>query len=101
VRFPSGPCVYLVQLLPELEPRRLKVGYSQDVGDRLRIYRCSCPSAQVIAVGEGDRGIEGTVLRGFVVNFKRIGGEVFWVNDVDEAVGRFVALLAHAKERRL
>lgn len=87
---PTGPCVYLVQMMPDVAPRRLKLGYSANVASRVGSYRTACPDARVIAARAGDMGLEHAMLTAFGRAFRNIGGEVFEVNAVGEALRRFV-----------
>jgi len=58
---PSGPSAvfysddvgffYLIQLEPEHDPGRFKLGFTMDLDGRLQKHRCAAPFAQYLAVG--------------------------------------------------
>jgi len=39
---------YLIQLEPEQDPGRFKVGYATNMAERMRAHRCSAPFAEVV-----------------------------------------------------
>lgn len=39
---------YLIQLEPELDPGRFKLGFATNIAERLRAHKCSAPFAKVI-----------------------------------------------------
>lgn len=86
---PAGECVYLVQLMPDMAPLRLKVGYSTNVAGRVKAYRTGCPTAHAIAVMPGHRGHEDRLIAAFAGHFRHVGGETFDVDSVSEAVDLF------------
>lgn len=50
VRIDSGiGFFYIIQLVPELDPRRVKLGFTNNVDRRLVTHRTACPYAQVVA----------------------------------------------------
>lgn len=80
-----GGWIYAVALVPELDARRIKVGFTENpVGRRLAQYRTANPTALLVGLWEGDRYSEQlahVALRG------RIGAsEVFHVENLDESL---------------
>jgi hypothetical protein len=74
--------VYAIALIPELTPYRIKVGYTEaGVGDRLRAFATTCPTAQLLGVWAGNPADEERVLNALPY---RIGeSEVFVCNDAE------------------
>jgi hypothetical protein len=53
---------YVIQLIPELDPTRLKFGYTDDIQVRLAQHRTSAPTARVVKTWPCRRTWEGTVI---------------------------------------
>lgn len=53
---------YVVQLVPELKPGRIKLGFAKDAENRLRAHRTSAPTAEVLKTWPCKRAWEGTVV---------------------------------------
>ena len=88
---------YVIQLIPELAPLRVKLGFANDMPDRLAQHRTSAPTATLVKSWPCRRSWEVTAMdaltaRGasFILN------EVFEVDDLKDLVQRgdaFFALL--------
>ena len=75
---------YIIRLVPELDSRRLKMGFADDLASRLCQHRTAAPTAQVVASWPCKRSWETTVmdcLSGF--KCRLILNEVFECDDVD------------------
>ena len=68
---------YLIQLEPELDPGRFKVGFAANMSDRLRALRCSAPFASVIKTWPCRRLWEKTAIDCVSVGCERLHTEVF------------------------
>jgi hypothetical protein len=68
---------YLIQLEPELDPLRLKVGFAANMNERLRHLRCSAPFATVIKSWPCRRLWEKTAIDCVTSGCERLHTEVF------------------------
>jgi hypothetical protein len=92
---------YVIQLVPELDPKRIKLGYANDLADRLTQHRTSAPTAKVAASWPCKRSWETTVMDCLrVIGCKHILNEVFECEDLDALIAqgaRLAALLPDPK----
>jgi len=80
---------YVIQLVPELDPRRIKLGFADDVNQRLAQHRTSAPTASVLRSWPCKRSWEKTVIDALACSGgKLILNEVFEFEDVDKMIGR-------------
>jgi len=80
---------YVVQLVPELDPRRIKTGYADDLSSRLAQHRTAAPTAKLVKSWPCRRSWEGTVMDCLTANgCKLILNEVFECEDIDAIVQR-------------
>lgn len=88
---------YVVQLVPDLDPRRLKLGFAADVEQRLREHRTAAPTAVVRQRWPCRRHWERTAIDCATASQCRtMTSEVFECDEVDALVRRldeFFALL--------
>ncbi len=78
---------YIIRLVPELDDRRIKMGFADDLATRLSQHRTAAPTAQVVASWPCKRSWESTVmdcLSGY--NCRLILNEVFESDDVNGLV---------------
>lgn len=88
----EGGFFYIIQLIPELDPKRIKLGFADDVNVRLSQHRTSAPTAVVLKSWPCKRSWEGTVIDALAsVGGKLILNEVYEFQDVQ-------ALLKHAEQ---
>lgn len=79
---------YLVQLEPELDPGRFKVGFAASMSERLRTLRCSAPFAVVVQTWPSRRLWERTAMESVAAGCERLHTEVFRSRSVAEVQGR-------------
>lgn len=79
---------YLIQLEPELDPGRFKVGLAVSLPERLRHLRCSAPLASVVKSWPCRRLWEKTAIDCVSAGSERLHTEVFRTASLDEVVGR-------------
>jgi hypothetical protein len=48
VAAPEIGVFYIIQLVPELDPKRLKLGFAEEINQRLSQHRTAAPTAQVL-----------------------------------------------------
>ena len=78
---------YIIRLVPELDARRVKMGFADDLSTRLLQHRTAAPTAQVVASRPCKRSWEGTVMDCLSsLNCRLILNEVFECDDVEELV---------------
>lgn len=79
---------YLVQLEPAHDPCRFKVGFSDNMSDRLRALRCSAPFASVMKIWPCKRLWEKTAIDCVSAGCERLHTEVFRASSLNEIIGR-------------
>ncbi len=78
---------YAVQLLPELVPDRIKLGFSTNVPDRLRQYRMANPEARILNVWPCLKQHEWLILQQAEAWGTRVGArEVYNVTDLQSFI---------------
>jgi hypothetical protein len=79
---------YLIQLEPDLDPSRFKVGFAAGMSERLRHLRCSAPFAVVVRTWPCRRLWEKTAIDSVAVGCERLHTEVFRTASFEEIVAR-------------
>ena len=79
---------YLIQLEPEHDPGRFKVGFASNLPERLRDHRCSAPFATVVATWPCRLLWEMTAVDCVTQSCERIHTEVFRTDDISEVRSR-------------
>ncbi len=75
---------YVVQLVPELDPHRIKLGFAEDLTARLAQHRTAAPTAVVFKFWPCKRSWESTVMDCLSAkNCRLILNEVFECDDLD------------------
>lgn len=77
---------YIIQLEPELDPRRLKLGFAASVDGRIRKHKTSAPFSKVLASWPCKLLWEKTVIDCLTENCERVYTEVFRVQDVGKTI---------------
>jgi len=86
---------YVIHLIPELDPGRLKLGFADDLNSRLAQHRTAAPTAVVARSWPCKRAWEGTVMDCLTgANCRLIMNEVFECDDVDLLLARADQLFA-------
>ena len=73
---------YLIQLEPEHDPGRIKVGFASNMPERLRTHRCSAPFAKVIEKWPCHNRWEKTAIDCVTQSCKKLHTEVFRTEDI-------------------
>jgi len=87
---------YLIQLEPEHDTGRFKVGFASNLSERLRTHRCSAPLAIVLATWLCRTLWEKTAIDCVTQSCEQIHTEVFRTDDIAEVQNRceqFFALM--------
>jgi hypothetical protein len=79
---------YVIRLVPELDPRRVKLGFADDVGIRLAQHRTAAPTAVLVKHWPCKRSWEGTAIDCLAVGCRLILNEVYECEDVDGLLAR-------------
>ena len=93
---------YLIQLEPELDPCRFKVGFATNMQDRLRALRCSAPIATVIKTWHCRRLWEKTAIDCVSAGCVRLHTEVFrteTIESVTDKCEQFFSLMPSLLEK--
>lgn len=85
---------YLIQLEPDHDPGRFKVGFTMDLDARLRKHRCAAPFAQYVKSWPCKRVWERTVIDCVTSGCERLHTEVFRVAPLEQLVGRAQSFFA-------
>lgn len=85
---------YLIQLEPELDPGRFKVGFATSLLERLRHLRCSAPFAMVVRSWPCRRLWEKTAIDAVSVGCEQLHTEVFRTGSLDEIIERCTRFFA-------
>lgn len=80
---------YVISLIPEFDPRRVKLGFAQDVQGRLGAHRTAAPTAQLVKSWPCRRSWESVAIESITrTECTQIGQEVFDCVDLDRLVMR-------------
>jgi predicted GIY-YIG superfamily endonuclease len=80
---------YIIQLVPELDPKRIKLGYTNDLKDRLSQHKTAAPTAIIVKSWPCKRTWELTIMDSLSsVNCKHILNEVFECEDIAKLIER-------------
>jgi len=80
---------YVVQLVPDLDPRRLKLGFAVDINERLSQHRTAAPTVACVRIWPCRRSWELTAIDCITrVGCRFIVNEVYEADDVDALVRR-------------
>ena len=80
---------YIVRLIPELAPNRIKVGFSVSACGRLAAHRTSAPTAEIVRTWPCKRTWELCIIDAAICfGCQQVGLEVYDCEDVEAVVGR-------------
>ena len=79
---------YLVQLEPNHDPGRIKVGFTSDIDGRLSKHRCSAPFAKCLRSWPCRRTWERAAIDSVTTGLEQLHTEVFRANSVEEVAKR-------------
>jgi hypothetical protein len=80
---------YVVQLVPDLDPKRIKLGFAVDMAERLQQHRTAAPTADVLKTWRCKRAWETTVMEALVCEgCSLILNEVYECDDVSALLER-------------
>jgi hypothetical protein len=79
---------YLIQLEPDHDPGRFKVGFAANISERLRAHRCSAPFAIVAKKWPCKRLWESTAIDCVTADCEQLHTEVFRYNDLDSVIAK-------------
>ncbi len=85
---------YIIRLVPELDPRRLKFGFAADLSTRLAQHRTAAPTASVVRSWPCRRSWESTVIDCLSGLCTLIASEVYEADSVDDVTRKADALFA-------
>jgi len=82
-------CFYLIQPCPDLSENRVKLGFTENIEQRLCQYKTICPTAKVVNTWKCKREWEKSVIAQAVsVGCKQVGEEVFDLSNLGTFVVR-------------
>ena len=86
---------YIMQLIPELDATRIKLGFAESIQDRLAQHQTSAPTAKLVKAWACKRSWEGTVIDCLVSSGCRLlTNEVYECDDIEEIIARGNKLFA-------
>ena len=78
---------YVIQVVPELDPKRIKLGFANDLDDRLAQHRTAAPTAKVLKSWPCKRSWEATVMDCLSsVACRHILNEIFECENLDDLI---------------
>lgn len=84
---------YLIQLIPEYAPQRIKLGFTQDMKDRMRHLVTSAPTAKVVKTWPCKRSWESTMRDILTIGHcEHVLNEVFECENMQDLLDRADAL---------
>lgn len=85
----SNGYFYVVRLMPDLAPNRIKFGFADYIQSRMSAHRTTCPKLEIVQTWPCLRAYESTAIAVAVNGGSTLyGGEVYDVESVDEVVNR-------------
>jgi hypothetical protein len=94
---------YVIQLIPEYDPKRIKLGFADNVSSRLTQHRTSAPTAKLLKSWPCRRSWERTAIDAIAaVGGALILNEVFEFQDIEAAIARadqFFSFLPRPSDR--
>lgn len=78
---------YVIRLVPDLDPRRIKLGFANDINQRLVAHRCSAPTAEVVKTWPCKASWERTAIDCLSNGLPSLSNEVFVVEDLEKLIG--------------
>ncbi len=94
---------YLIQLEPEFDPGRFKLGFATNIDERLRSHKTAAPLCQVLNTWPCKLLWEKTAIEFITFGAERLHTEVFRTNLIEEIESRcnsFFALAPQLEERQ-
>lgn len=86
---------YVIQIVPDLAPKRVKLGFASDVGNRLQAHRTSAPTAWIATSWPCMRSWElAAIASATRTGCQLVGGEVFDCEDLEALISRCNAFFA-------
>lgn len=80
---------YVIQLIPELDPLRVKLGYASDVSSRLSAHQCAAPTAALVKAWPCRKIWEPVAMQSVTrIECTLIGNEVYRCEDLDRLLQR-------------
>jgi len=79
---------YVIRLVPELDPRRIKLGFADDIGTRMTQHKTAAPTAVLVKCWPCKRSWEVTVIDCLAVECRLILNEVYECEDVDSLLAK-------------
>lgn len=94
--FAEDGVFYLIQLEPEHDPGRVKLGFTTDLDGRLRKHRCSAPFGQCLKAWPCLRRWERAAIDPITAGLEQLHTEVFRAGSMEQVVSsadRFFAVM--------
>jgi predicted Fe-S protein YdhL (DUF1289 family) len=93
---------YVVQLEPDHDPGRFKVGFASNMAERLRTHRCSAPFSKVLKTWPCRSMWEKTAIDCVCDGCERLHTEVFRIDSIDKVITKcdeFFAIMPSLQDR--
>ena len=78
----------MIQLEPDHDPGRFKVGFAANINERLRAHRCSDPFAEILKTWACRRTWERTAIDCVTATCEQVHTEVFRTESLDDVKAR-------------
>jgi hypothetical protein len=86
IKNPATGVFYIIQLEPEYDSGRFKVGFTSSIEERMRTHRCSAPYAEVLKTWPCKLLWEKTIIEAVCKNCEQIHTEVFRTNEISDVI---------------
>lgn len=87
--------LYLIRLMPDIAPNRIKIGFATSLNSRLQSHRCTCPQLEVVKTWDCHRTFELAAMAAATNGGARLyGGEVYDVESVADVVTKLDAFFS-------
>jgi len=87
--------LYIVQVIPDVDPLRIKIGFAQDVGRRVAAYRIISPTVATVRIWQCRAAWERAAIDSIVaVHCTLIGGDVYTCTSLEHVLQRGDAFFA-------
>jgi hypothetical protein len=91
---------YIIQLIPELMPQRVKIGYTDSLETRLNVHQTSAPTAKYVKTWECKRSWDQAAMDSITRDGCELIMNEVYEGNIDGFIERGSFFLRHAKERQ-
>lgn len=79
---------YLIQLEPDFDPGRIKLGFATNMAERLRSHKCSAPFAKIVQTWPSHVLWERTAIDSVTIGCEKLYTEVFRTENLEQLISK-------------